>query len=302
MEKCLKVAFTVILSAIAVFSSNAQDLLVKSNGEEIQAKILEVSPDYVKYKKFSNLNGPVFTVSAADIFMIKYEDGTKTVFGAGVNGKDAGNLSGTMSQENARPVKLEKVLRPTRMQIGAVVRPAALSLLTMNENVADGVSYSNDGVRYSASFGAAFDYWLSDEVQKKWYLEAKLLYSLMGGKTSTETYNLDYITMDAGIGKRGRLAFWIFYTGIGILTNAKYGYADQPASANVSVCQWCNPITYRLGSDFGFCIGKHIDLGLFLDFTVSNLIKPEFFNGKNNNWNWCLGLTFCYRFDIAKKN
>lgn len=299
MKSKILLMLAVMLLAVPVLS--AQDLLVRNNGEEMEVKVLEVSRDYVKYRKLSNLNGPVFTVSVADIFMIKYEDGTKTVFGADVYGADAGNQSGTINQENAQPVKLEKVLRPTRMQIGVMVRPAAFSLLTMNENVVDGVSYYNDAIRYSASFGAVFDYWLSDELQKKWYLEAKLLYSLMGGKTSTEIYNLDYITLDAGIGKRGNIAFWTFYMGIGILTNAKYAYVSS-ADTKLSIYEWCNPLTYRLGSDFGFCIGRYIDLGLYFDFTVSNLVKPVFFNGKNDNWNWCVGLTFCYRFDIAKKH
>ena len=86
-----------------------------------------------------------------------------------------------------------------------------------------------------------------------------------------------------------------------MMTNAKY--ADvQSKDTKLNIYEWCNPLTYRLGSDFGFCIGKYIDLGLYFDFTVSNLVKPIFFNGRNDNWNWCVGLTFCYRFDIAKKH
>jgi hypothetical protein len=296
-SKVLLMLAAMLLAAPAL---GAQDLLIRNSGEETEVKVLEVSRDYVKYRKFSNPDGPVFTVPVSEIFMIRYEDGTKTVFGDGSYNTGSG-ISDMSTPETAQPVKLERVLRPTRMQIGAMVRPAAFSLLTMNENVVDGVSYYNDAIRYSASFGAVFDYWLSDEVQKKWYLEAKLLYSLMGGKTSTEIYNLDYITLDAGIGKRGNIAFWTFYMGIGILTNAKY--ADvQSKDTKLNIYEWCNPLTYRLGSDFGFCIGKYIDLGLYFDFTVSNLVKPIFFNGRNDNWNWCVGLTFCYRFDIAKKH
>lgn len=298
-SKILLILVALLLAGPAL---SAQDLLVRNNGEEMEVKVLEVSRDYVKYRKLSNLNGPVFTVSVADIFMIKYEDGTKTVFGADVYGADAGNQSGTINQENAQPVKLEKVLRPTRMQIGVMVRPAGVSLFSIGSNYVDGVYYeSSDGVRYHASFGATFDYWLSDEIQKKWYLEGRLMYSLMGGKTESETYNLDYITLDAGLGVRGRM-FWTFYIGVGILANAKYTNVELPSGTKIKMYENCNPVIFRLGTDFGACIGKYIDLGVFYEVSPSNLVKPETFNGYGDTFNWCVGLTFCYRFDIVRKN
>jgi hypothetical protein len=59
----------------------AQDIIVKrSSGEEILAKVLEVSSGQVKYKKFDNLGGPNWSMSSADVFMIKYENGSKTRF------------------------------------------------------------------------------------------------------------------------------------------------------------------------------------------------------------------------------
>jgi hypothetical protein len=60
--------------------SFAQDVITKSNGEEIKAKVLEVSQTEIKYKKFDNLNGPTFSISKNDVFMVKYENGSKDVF------------------------------------------------------------------------------------------------------------------------------------------------------------------------------------------------------------------------------
>lgn len=297
-SKILLILVALLLAGPAL---SAQDLLVRNNGEETEVRVLEVSRDYVKYRKFSNPDGPVFTVPVSEIFMIKYEDGTKTVFGE--DGYNAGSgISDIGTPETAQPVKLEKVLRPTRMQIGAMVRPAGVSLFSIGSNYVDGVYYeSSDGVRYHASFGATFDYWLSDEIQKKWYLEGRLMYSLMGGKTESETYNLDYITLDAGIGVRGRM-FWTFYIGVGILANAKYTNVELPSGTKIKMYENCNPVIFRLGTDFGACIGKYIDLGVFYEVSPSNLVKPETFNGYGDTFNWCVGLTFCYRFDIAKKH
>jgi hypothetical protein len=58
----------------------AQDIILKRTGDEIKAKVAEISTEYVKYKKFENPTGPVHNISVAEIFMIKYEDGSRDVF------------------------------------------------------------------------------------------------------------------------------------------------------------------------------------------------------------------------------
>jgi hypothetical protein len=58
----------------------AQDVITKQNGDVINSKITEVGTETVKYKKFELPNGPDYTISAAEIFMIKYENGNKDVF------------------------------------------------------------------------------------------------------------------------------------------------------------------------------------------------------------------------------
>lgn len=60
-------------------TASAQDIIVKTNGDELQCKILEVSKSEVKYKRLTNLDGPAFTEKKANIFMIKYENGEKEV-------------------------------------------------------------------------------------------------------------------------------------------------------------------------------------------------------------------------------
>ncbi len=71
--------FVLFLLSIAGFS---QDVIVLKSGEEIQAKIVQVTDNDVSYKKFDYQDGPTFVVSKDKIFMIKYADGTKDVFGS----------------------------------------------------------------------------------------------------------------------------------------------------------------------------------------------------------------------------
>ncbi len=60
---------------------NAQDKITFKNGDEISAKVLEVNITQIKYKQADNLTGPTHTVYKSDVFLIKYENGSKDVFG-----------------------------------------------------------------------------------------------------------------------------------------------------------------------------------------------------------------------------
>ena len=53
---------------------------MQKNGVEVQAKVTEVSPSHISYKKYSNLNGPVYIMSISDVFMITYENGEREIY------------------------------------------------------------------------------------------------------------------------------------------------------------------------------------------------------------------------------
>ncbi|MCW3070940.1 MAG: hypothetical protein JWO44_830 [Bacteroidetes bacterium] len=55
----------------------AQDTIMKTNGEVIQAKITEVGPLEIKYKKFSFQDGPTYVENRSEISYIKYSNGIK---------------------------------------------------------------------------------------------------------------------------------------------------------------------------------------------------------------------------------
>lgn len=68
-----------LLTMCVVFNLSAQDIIVKRNGDELKCRILEVSKNEVKYKRWANQDGPAFSEKKSDIFMIKYENGEKDV-------------------------------------------------------------------------------------------------------------------------------------------------------------------------------------------------------------------------------
>ena len=49
------------------------------NGDEINAKVLEITDNAIKYKRCDNLDGPLISVSKANVFSIKYSNGTKEI-------------------------------------------------------------------------------------------------------------------------------------------------------------------------------------------------------------------------------
>ncbi|MEI8137415.1 MAG: DUF4190 domain-containing protein [Bacteroidota bacterium] len=78
------------------------DAITLKNGEEISAKILEITPIEIKYKKCNMQDGPMYIVKKTDVFMIKYSNGSKEVF------KDEPESRSTNSNPNSNSSNTNK--------------------------------------------------------------------------------------------------------------------------------------------------------------------------------------------------
>lgn len=58
---------------------NAQDIITLKNGDDLNAKVLEVLDGEIRYKRSDNPDGPVFTMRKSEILMITYQNGTRDV-------------------------------------------------------------------------------------------------------------------------------------------------------------------------------------------------------------------------------
>jgi len=78
----MKTIYTIILFLVVIPFSKmyAQDVIVLKSGDEISAVVNEIGIDVIKYKKFDNQTGPIYNVEKSQVFMIKYQNGTKDVF------------------------------------------------------------------------------------------------------------------------------------------------------------------------------------------------------------------------------
>lgn len=74
-KQLLFLFWLMLISSLA----QAQDLLVKQNGEEVQVKVMEITPTLITYKRFDNQEGPLISVYKSEVFMIRYANGSKEI-------------------------------------------------------------------------------------------------------------------------------------------------------------------------------------------------------------------------------
>lgn len=159
-----------LFAVISIFSNlNAQDVIIKKTGDEVKVKITEVGLENVKYKKYNNIDGPIYTIPKYEIFMIKYENGSKDVF------KDI-EKEVVAKEEKSKQDYLRKGLH-----LGFHITPGAGAVLMDNYKfgfginsgvdlniyfndyvgIKTGISYLNLPIKYGISYG---NYFIIDNV------------------------------------------------------------------------------------------------------------------------------------------
>lgn len=79
----MKRTFLLFIAAVCgLLSAAAQDLIVKTDATQIEAKVTEITPEAVRYKRFSNPDGPTYVLPVGDIRYIQYANGEKEYFSA----------------------------------------------------------------------------------------------------------------------------------------------------------------------------------------------------------------------------
>ena len=69
-----------ILLFLNSLTSFSQDIFIYKDGEELEVKVLRINKEDINYKKYSNINGPEYIEDKVNLFMIKYENGSKDIF------------------------------------------------------------------------------------------------------------------------------------------------------------------------------------------------------------------------------
>jgi len=69
-------------------TTTSQEAIIKKDGSEIKAKVIEITDQQIKYKDFDFQSGPTRNINISEVFMIIYENGQKEVFNKPAEQKD----------------------------------------------------------------------------------------------------------------------------------------------------------------------------------------------------------------------
>ena len=101
---------TILLSLAALccaLTAAAQDLIVKTDAAKIEAKVIEITPEAVRYKRFSNPDGPTYVLPVAQIHYIQYANGEKEYYTKTIPATPL-----TPHPSHPRPLRLSRKRRP----------------------------------------------------------------------------------------------------------------------------------------------------------------------------------------------
>jgi len=207
-----KVLFTICCLAATTMVMRAQDIITKTNGDEIKAKVTEVDLNEVKYKRFENLSGPTYTMAKSDIFMIKYENGEKDVFKKS-SGESSSGVSGQRAAaQTQRAAPSASAYRSTTTSTAQSVSAKQKAPTYSTEAEPESEPRTRWGVKAGLNFayesgensdeqtdmrtGFHLGLFLETPISAKIGFQSELIYSMQGGQfKSGPMEKLDYINL-----------------------------------------------------------------------------------------------------------
>lgn len=147
MKKSTLLLFWALCCGIS--AAVAQDLIVRTDSTRIEARVTEVSPETVRYKRFSNPDGPTYVLPVAGIDYIRYANGETDRFrqpAAPAPAPDAPVL-GTPAVPAAAPDAPVAAPAPASATASDPAAPAALPVQYELKRYAVGDYYDFNGVK-----------------------------------------------------------------------------------------------------------------------------------------------------------
>lgn len=293
------------------FSATAQDIIIFTNGAEEKAKVTEVGDDVVKYKTWGNLDGPTWVRKTSDIFMIRYENGTKQNF--------------TTIQQTTQQYPSQQPIYSNNQQINSDQSPICFEVPaatdygayvrggfnTMFFQVSDGVS--SEGATFnrgSLSIGGYVDIAKARTITSAIPLKDTSIaaftttefslgacYTSRGGvnKVNDAKFSLQYIVLRPAMALRGRhydgKNAGVFHYGLelGILTSATMTSLSRGVQDG-DMYEECSPLSYGFFMDCFFHVSQYITLGGYLEFSLP-LVKYSSQGLDMNSENLAIGIS-----------
>lgn len=127
----MKKIFVIIILFSFVKLSIAQDQLIKKDGSTIAAKVIEITPTDIKYKKATNVDGPTYSIPKRSLVRIQYANGEKEdLLTDIIYKKDGSSIDAKILEVTATQIKYKPLEEEAKVQ-------------TMLKSEAAGLEYAN---------------------------------------------------------------------------------------------------------------------------------------------------------------
>ena len=135
---------TAALLLMVSLQATAQDIILKKNGEELKAKVVELTSTDIKYKAEDNPDGPLYNLPKAEVFKIKYSNGKSDFFRAADSKESIATIAPPTTTSSYKYDSLMKKYKDHRAIgiLGCVVGP--IFLATGTGMVILGINSSSD--------------------------------------------------------------------------------------------------------------------------------------------------------------
>lgn len=136
----------IILCLFTSMVTIAQDVIVTTDAKKIDAKIIEVSKEQIKYKDFDNLDGPTFILDVQEISSIIYSNGKVVLY----NNQPAKQQQVDTNRQVAESETTSDTLKETPDNTATILTKSGknldVSIVSMDAN---GVTYIKNGKQYT---------------------------------------------------------------------------------------------------------------------------------------------------------
>lgn len=109
--------FVLVFLSISVCAvALGQDVIIKNDKTEIKAKVTEITENAIKYKDWSNLDGPVYNINKSQVFMIVYANGKREI----IKKEDINTMEMTSTSPNNSSVSQNSISDQLSNQSGSL--------------------------------------------------------------------------------------------------------------------------------------------------------------------------------------
>ena len=277
-----KITKTILFIAIMFVYSNlsySQDMITMKTGEDINAKVLEVTTSEIKYKKTDMPDGPIYSILKSDVLIIRYNNGTKDLFDKQLKIKITQSEVKKDASKETKTITKQTVT--SKKSIFGI--KGGLNISSQENTFLSGVTTTKSSSLLGFHIGGFFEH----KISEKFSIQPELLFSTQGGKLSYNEQNLipDPYSDNYNVENKSNLYYFNipitfkYYVidkitlelgpQVGFLVSSKYEYTSTALIPK----QNYKSLDYGLNFGAGYLVTNNISIGVRYSMGLNNISK-----------------------------